>query len=85
MVKNLHNVEKKVKKIKYWTKRNRKMGGRSFNSTRGAFGGTLLFTCGAGLPVPIVSSLNYIYGMCSTITFQCPPPLYNTNTIQCTT
>ena len=31
---------KKVKKnLKYWTKRNRKKGGSSFNSTSGAFGG----------------------------------------------
>ena len=34
------NKLKKIKK-KYWTKRNRKMGGRSFNITNGAFGGTL--------------------------------------------
>ena len=32
----------KKKKLKYWTKRNRKIGGRSFNITNGAFGGTLL-------------------------------------------
>ena len=48
MVKKLPDVEKKVKKIsnkknlKDWTKWNRKMGGKSFNITSGAFKDTLL-------------------------------------------
>ena len=33
------------KNLKFWTKRNMKMGGISFNSTSGAFGGTLLCRC----------------------------------------
>ena len=33
----------KPKNQKYWTKRNRKMGGRSFNVISGAFGGTLIY------------------------------------------
>ena len=39
--------EKKIseeKNLKDWTKWNRKMGGRSFNITSGAFGDTLMYS-----------------------------------------